>query len=414
MKSTQQRLFRTAFAVLFAVQLAFASNAQESPTHYVRSAPSGAQLRNLASIKGQVVRDVPAGGILAVYGQKAGFLDVEVPGGTKVWVFGRSLVETDVPGVLEVTRPRVAMRPLPNSEIASYPLPQYLDIGDRVWVISRDDPSKPMREDWIRVWSPPGTRAWVRAEETVALESGVSGEAEWKSAARTVLAARKPLSLKNDSAPPAVKAIPPIKTPIKPASSQETYEPASAEAHAAMAEGDRLFAAARTAASKDFGPARAAYERVLVLGSKGALATRAQNQLEQIRLFDELAEIKAEVVGRETARAEEAARFAREAEQARLRQNDPLIGRYQVRGWLEARPVLGEDTPLYLIRWAGEDQSEVISSDGRYDLSLYVGFEVGVIGGASRAPIPASVTRGRRPVQYDVLKLEVISGRGRN
>ncbi len=407
MKTTYQRLSAIAMAVLFVIPFASRANAQETPTHYVRAAQSGAQLRNLASKKGQVVLNAKAGGILAVYGQNAGFLDVEVPGGAKVWVFGRSLRETDVPGVLEVTRPKVAMRPLPVAEIRSYPMPQYLDVGDRVWVISRSDATKPLREDWIRVWSPPGARAWVRAEETVALESGAIGADLWKTAVRNVLAERKPLSLKPAPTDP-------IGTPVAPAATtQETYRPASAEAHAAMAEADRLFATARSLEAKDFGPARAAYERVLVLASKGALAARAQSQLDQIRLFDDLAKLKLEVTAAEQARAAEAARLERELEEARLRRSDPLVGRYQVRGWLEERRVLGEEEPLYFIRWAGEDKSELISTDGRYDLSLYVGFEVGVVGGASRAPIPASSTRLPRPVQYDVLKLEVISGRGR-
>jgi len=413
MKTTHQRLFGIAAAIMFVIQFSLSASAQESPTHYVRSAQRGAVLRNLASKKGQVVLEVPSGGILAVYGQNAGFLDVEVPGGTKVWVFGRSLSATDVPGVLEVTRPRVAMRPLPVSEIRSYPMPQYLDVGDRVWVIARNDATKPMNEDWIRVWSPPGARAWVRAEETLALKAGVSGTQAWKSSVREILEQRKPLSLKPAAMTPAAAPTLAAKTPNA-TQPQETFRPASVEANAAMAEADRLFAATRKLAVKDFGPARSAYERVLVLASKGPLAARAQAQLDQIKLFDDLAALRTEVEAADKARADEATRLAQELELARLRRSDPLVGRYQVRGWLEARPVIGEEAPLYIIRWAGEDQSELISSDGRYDLSLYVGFELGVVGGASRAPIPASVSNRRRPVQYDVLKLEVISGRGGN
>lgn len=399
-----------ALVAMFSASFAFA---QEAPTHYVRAAQRGAQLKNLASTKGQTVLDVPAGGLLAVYGQKAGFLDVEAPGGARVWVYGRSLKTTDVPGVLEVTRPRVAMRPLPNSEIRSYPLPQYLNVGDRVWVISRSDPSKSLGEDWIRVWSPPGARAWVRAEETVSLEAGANGADLWKSEMKSILAARKPLSLQPAAATSGNSGSK-ANSGITPTSTQKTYEPASAEANAAMAEADRLYAAARALEVKDFSQARAAYERVLVLAPKGALAERAQQQLEQIRLFDELASLKAEVELAESTRTEEAARLQRELEEARLRKSDPLVGRYQVRGWLESRRLLGEEEPVYFIRWAGEDSSELICSDGRYDLSLYVGFEVGIVGGASRAPIPASGGTKPRPVQYDIVRIEVISGRGRN
>lgn len=412
MKTTHQRLLGLATAVLFVIHFSLAASAQDSPTHYVNAAQRGATLRNLASKKGQPVLEVGAGGILAVYGQNAGFLDVEVPGGTQVWVYGRSLKTTDVPGVLEVTRPRVAMRPLPVSEIRSYPMPQYLDVGDRVWVIARNDTTKAMNEDWIRVWSPPGARAWVRAEETVALKAGVSGAQAWKSAVRKILDSRKPLSLKPAVVTPAAA---PVSTSMgSPKATQETFKPASAEAHAALAEADRLFMAARSLETKDFGPARAAYERVLVLAPKGSIAVTAQRQLDQIKLFDDLAKLRTEVEAAEATRSAEATRLESDLEEARLRRSDPLVGRYQVRGWLEARKMLGEDEPLYFIRWAGEDQSELISSDGRYDLSLYVGFELGVVGGASRAPIPASVTSNRRPVQYDVLKLEVISGRGSN
>ena len=136
---------------------------------YARVGTGGATARNLYDQQGLAVLEVPAGTVLAVHGERSGWLDVEVPGGFKVWVFGEYVRAASEAGTLQITGDHVRMRPLPSSGAESLPLRQHLSRGDRVRLIRRNNSSLDLRQDWVQIWSPAGARAWVRASETVAL-----------------------------------------------------------------------------------------------------------------------------------------------------------------------------------------------------------------------------------------------------
>ena len=408
------KLFTVLALVGIAAGPVWAQQRAAKPERYVVAGDAGAKLRNLADAGAKVVLDAQKGTVLAVYGERAGYLDVEAPGGVSCWVFGRSLRATGVPGVLEVTKNRVTMRPLPNSDITSYPLPQLLSSGDRVWVIARNDATKPLAEDWVNIWSPPGVRAWVKSTETGAIPAGKDGKSLWNDAAKKLLSARKPVDLSPKSNLPRVPeedVKQTATTGVVEASSQVSAS-AMQEARTLLIEADKLYDAARATNTADYGPARNAYERVLVLASTGHVADRARARLSEITAREELHAMKADHARAKEERAAERTRLEKELEEARLTRTDPLIGKFQSRGWLEKEERRGED-PVYTIHWAGMPQSEVVCASGRYDLELYVGFEIGIVGGASRAPVPASAGARPRPIQYEVMKVEVISGRGR-
>ena len=143
---------------------------------------------NLADKKGEVVLSVPADGILAVYSERAGYLEAEAPQNLEVWVYGKFVKPTTDPTLLEATE-TLLMRPLPSSEDKSFPLAQRLHRGERVRMIARADETKPFKEDWIKVYAPPGTRAWVLASDTTPIASGPDALAAWNSALKSAQAA---------------------------------------------------------------------------------------------------------------------------------------------------------------------------------------------------------------------------------
>src|SRR5258708_19499535 len=119
---------------------------------------------------------------MAVYSERAGWLEVEPASGMKVWIHGSFLKRTSIPGVVEIIASSVRMRPLPASDEKSFPLPMKLDKGERVRVIGRADANKRVEEDWIQVWSPPGARAFVAASDPVPLATGEDSPKAWPAA----------------------------------------------------------------------------------------------------------------------------------------------------------------------------------------------------------------------------------------
>jgi hypothetical protein len=151
-------------AILFAAS-SFASAAQDAPLRYVHAKDGGAKLYNLADKTSLEVGSVQGKTLLEVYAERAGYLSVDAPAGFEVWVFGEYVRPTQLAGTIEVTGDTVLMRPLPKSDPSAYPLEQRLHKGDRVKVVGRADPKKPLDKDWVRIVTPPGTRAWVLASD---------------------------------------------------------------------------------------------------------------------------------------------------------------------------------------------------------------------------------------------------------
>jgi hypothetical protein len=104
------------------------------------------------------VLDAPSATLLAVYSERAGWLEVEPASGMKVWVHGSFVKRTTTPGVVEITANNVRMRPLPSSDEKSFPLPTKLDKGERVRLIGRA-----RREEARRRGLDPGVVARRRA-----------------------------------------------------------------------------------------------------------------------------------------------------------------------------------------------------------------------------------------------------------
>src|SRR5688572_24781713 len=136
---------------------------KDQPLRYARVAVEGAAIRNLPDVKAKTIAQPAKGDLVAVYKEvSSGWLEVEVPGGFAVWVFGKYLEPTAEEGVYEVNGNAVNLRPGPSSDLSTdvtnFPLPQRLQAGDKLRLIALQDPAKPLAETWAQVWSPPGVR----------------------------------------------------------------------------------------------------------------------------------------------------------------------------------------------------------------------------------------------------------------
>lgn len=393
---------------------------------YARAGENGAKIYNLADKTSIAIGAVPAKGLLEVYGEKAGYLSVAAPGGMDVWVFGQYLRTTPVPGIVEVTGDGVFMRPIPKSDPSSYPLQQQLHKGDRLRVIGRNDATKALNEDWIRVVTPPGTRAWVLASDTVAVDAKEDVSKAWGEAVRASLEARPkfdltPAAAKTDATDATAKAAKadgaqPEAGAMKADAAKTDAAKGDAKPAAAPRSEDSFDAAQKMydAAAKDpnanWAPVRAAFERYVEKNPSGAFAEQARLQLQRIGLHEEIARIRNDQVMRESQRAE-----ALKAAQQRLAEanasKDPLGGKFQARGWIVREQVTPTETPRYVVYWAGTAQAEIVCSSGRYDLANFDQFEVGIVGAVLRPAVAATATTSARPARIDVTRVEVLGGR---
>lgn len=383
-----------------------ASAKQDAPRflRYVRAGATGARARNVYDKQGLVVLEVPAGGLLAVHGERSGWYEVEAPGGFSVWVWGQYLAPTADANVLQVSGANVNMRPLPSNDVSSLPLGQVLEKGDRVRVIGRKDASKPLSDDWVNVWSRAGVRAWVHASETEPLPSDVDGSARW---AKSVLEARPTIARDGDAA-----TLPSNGNQRDGQASTDELKAENKDVGRALADADALLAAARKleheGGTPDYVKARAAYEKVLTLAPTSATADVARGRIELCKGYAEAHELRAELERkRDTV---DAAVKKREVEMERARNRGVYEGRFGARGWLEERTLPG-DQVIYILRWAGDPHAELVCTSGRYDLSLFVDYELGINGNEIRGPVTAPTVELTRPRELDVTRLEVLAGR---
>jgi len=379
-----------------------------SKLRFVRAGPAGAKARNLYDAQGVVVLDLPADTILAVHGERSGWLEIEAPGGFQVWVFGEFIQPASEAGVLQITANDVRMRPLPSSGPESLPLRQLLAQGDRVRLIARHSPEKSLAQDWVQIYSPPGAHAWVRAEETVPLAAGVDGASLWAQA-----------SLEAKQRP----SIPVGSVGATPAGSTGSKGTSTASAPAAKPAGDgatsELLQKAESLLARErakeqqkgipsYAGVRAAYEEVLAAGPTPQEAELAQSRIAEVDAYSEAYKLRADLE-LERARREAALR-EREEKMKAAADRDVFEGRFDCRGWLERRQISGEEEPSYLLRWAGDQVAEVVCFSGRYDLSVFAGCELGVNGREVRGPLGGAIGVASRPRQIDVARLEVLAG----
>ncbi len=379
-----------------------ATAAQAAKLQYVKVGANGAQAKNLADAGAVSVLDLAPGALLAVHGERAGWLDVETPGGFKVWIFGAYVTPADQAGLLKITGNDVRMRPLPSNSTDSYYLRQTLDKGVQVRYIQRHDPSKSLDQDWVQVYSPPGARAWVDKAQTVALDAKEQGSALWAQAVR------------------ATKAEVATSAAAVAAGSAESKIPQTAQATGdvkaaaqTLKQADDLLAIERKKHEQRLQPnyaaVKSAYEQVLAHASVGSLAESARNKL---TLVDELSKAYQTEIDLEAERARRVAELSqREQAMEQARRRDSLEGRFDARGWLEKRQLPGQAEAVYVLSFAGASVAEVVCFSGRYDLEIFVGHELGVFGGQLRGALDGSLNEPSRPAQLDVRRIEVLAGR---
>lgn len=413
-----------------AVVVQEAGSAQESDSaaaaaarpvlRYVRVREGGVTARNLYDVKGVPVLEVSGGSLLAVYDERAGWLEVEVPGGFPVWVFGRFLRATGTPNVYEVTENTVLLRPNPGgAERPGFPLRQRLQAGDRVTVIGLEgggavDASIDLSKAWVNIWSPPGAGAWVQEARTEALGPDEDGAAQWRAAEVALLEA----ALARADGRGTVEAAAPVATGSTSGagstgdtgSTSATGRPAPvrepvadvARAREALVAARAKLAEERARPMPDWEAVRLAFEGVLALGPDPTTEVWARNELEKIELLAELAAVSTELRQRDQ-QQREALLQRQEDVWSQIEASHPFYGRFEQRGVLERFRAASGDVSYRIVR-VGEVQAELVSRSGRYDLELFVGAEIGVrgegLGNARFAPgIP----------QVDASRVEVLS-----
>jgi hypothetical protein len=382
---------------------ATAATAQETPKflRYVRAAAGGAKVRNIYDAQGVVIGDVEAGNVLAVHGERSGWLEVESAAGFSVWVYGEYLSPTTESGVLSVNGNDVRMRPLPSSGAESLPLRQQLQKGQKLRMLGRKDMSKPLAEDWVNVGSPVGTRGWVATAQTEALPEGSDGTALWGAA---VTAARKPMN-----GTPITTASTPQDGATTPANATVTTD--SKKISAALADADKQLAAARSAqeqgAPADYDAVKLAYEAILAMGPGEATAKLVQDRIELCTAYSDGAKLSVELERQK--QSIDAAMRKRQEEMARAARSQPFDGRFTARGRVEKATLPGETKPVYFVRFGGELVAELGCTSGRIDFSDYLGCEVGFNGTETRPAIKSTTAALNRPQLYDVTRLEIIA-----
>ena len=383
--------------------LPFTASAQaQAKLRYVQVGSSGATARNLYDAQGVAVRELEAGTVLAVHGERSGWLDAEAAGGFQVWVYGEFVSASTEPGLVRITGNGVRMRPLPSSGPESMPLRQQLHSGNQVRLIRRNDPSLALAKDWVQIWSPPGARAWVRASETGPLPAGSDGAKLWAGA---VAAAAK-----TASGPSAGGA------DVTPASA-----PAVARAGDAATAGDLLGRADALLTAErrkdeaggvpNYAVVLAAYDEVLGVVANGPTADLASSRRQLAESYADAYQIRMDLEEHRT--AIEAAAALRAAERERVGSSNPFEGRFEARGWLVRERIPGQQERAWMLRWSGDPVAEVLCSSGRYDLDLFEDYEVGIGGRVVRGPVAGAGETTVRPRRIDLSRIEVISGRPR-
>ena len=371
--------------------------AAQETVRYARVGAEGISVLNIPDGKGLPVKRIKAGGLMRVHRVSAAFAEVEVPGGLEVWVYGRYLKPVGVVGeggyseLMDVVGDGVNMRPRPEAITGHFPLGQRLKRGQRVRVIGRCNAELPAAEDWFHIFSPTGVRGWVRAKQmTVAGKpEGADWQAEW-----TAADALNAVTVMDKSGQQT------------PASTAGESDPVAQ----AMATAETLWSAARaerTAGNTNINWAavNTAFEEVVALDEQGAAGRLATERMLWIDAQQEVARLRLDLLEEHERRMAEAEALRDEMRLASLAR-DPLWGRFRSRGWLEKTKNAAGDE-LWRLIWGGSAVAEVGCSSGRYDLELFAGFEVGVMG-ATLAPATPSA-----PAYIDVTRIEVISSRYR-
>jgi len=416
---------------LVALALLVAGAAAQESQEYVR-AKAGAVLRNFQDPQGKEFLRPTEGALLRVHEKsrlsgsgdhEVVWLKVSAPAGLPVWVYGQYLDKTSVEGVLRVNANAIRMRPLPDSSVASYPIKDdKLFRGDRVQFIERNDPSTSWATDWVKVWSPSTAKVWVDAAQTTPEPNTSGATAEWQASARVLpvpVVASTPAAGGSNTVANSSSAGDPAASGAQdvipaPASAKR---PIPEEAYKSLAFGNTLLnkalALGQTAQVKDFDASIRAYKIVLDIAPGGStVASNATRQLQTAEAHAAAASVREGIVASEERRVREYDALREEQERVELA-STAHWGRFSGRGWVVSKTV-GRQITWYL-KWGGEIRFEVECRSGRYDLALFDGYEVGIIGSTIRDQSLATEERQALVAMLDVTRLEVISAgvRGR-
>jgi hypothetical protein len=382
---------------------------------YVR-AGTNAKLFNLPDPKGVVLTTAEKGTLLKVKEVRGTWLSVEPAGGIPVWIYGKYLIAADK-GSATVQGTNVRMRPLPSTSQDSYPLDQLLKGGETLKVLQRADETKPLEKDWVKVLAPAGTIGWMQASNA-ANQTVVDGAKAMETEHTAALAKLPLVTLPTTFATSTETTTTAATTATEKTATEqttaaekvETTPAAAAKTTSTFATAEQQYEAARAATTADWNAVKSAYEAYLAANPKGASADTARLRIEECELRLQIAAIESDKKLREQEREVQLTDAKRRLQAASLSQ-DPLWGRFQARGWLELDPYSDAKTPRYVLRFGGKTVAEVVCGTGRYDLSQYIGYELGVMGTITRGAIGEPGTTSARPMRLDTARLEVISGR---
>ena len=359
------------------------------PERYVRAGERGVTLLNLRDSAGQALFHVPAGGLLAVHSESAGWLGVDVPGGFPVWVYGRYLRPTQVPNVLEVTGNGINMRPLPSRDEGSFQIRSKLVRGDRVTQIGLDAPDKALAENWVQIISPEGAFGWVQSLDTVPLLRDERGEELWEQAEASLQTTVGALRRRSG-----------LDVGIQEAAAAVPLTPAG---EALVAVADRMSAEIEKPLP-DFDAVRAMLDEVHTLGPDAEGLVELERLSERLGFAEDLYRTRAEMEEIKLERRREAQRLQAQRLQE-IKPRDPLYGRFDLRGKLESlRDASGQVS--YVLRQGLHTSAQVECRTGRYELERFVGCDLGMVVAAIEDDSGALASE---LVLVDVQRMEVLS-----
>jgi SH3-like domain-containing protein len=376
-------------------------HAGRTALHYVRVREGGVTVRNIWDVQGVPLLDLPAGTLLAVYGERSGWLEVEAPGGFPVWVFGRLLTQTDREAVFEVTHNNVNLRPKPDPGPASFPLDRQLQAGDLVTAIELPADVAALDDTWVRIWTPPGVGAWVQASRTEAVGDGEDGALAWRQAEAALfeLASNNESQIATAAPPTAASA---DRTGTDRITVREASGRVDGRALEALAGARELLEEQRRSVVPDYGAVEEALRGVLALGPGPSTRQAVSQELDKLALLRSLAQVEARLAERE--RREREALLDLQAEQWGTTEAAFVPGRaFAERGVVEGFRTASGAEALRLSR-GGRVVAELDCAAGRYELSLFVGAEVSLTGSvAGRAALHDGVP------SVEVGRLEVLA-----
>ncbi len=360
--------------------------------------------RNFPDQNGSALATIAPGTIVRAYRSSSGtpvFREVEVAGGFPVWVYGAYLQQTDTEDVLMVTGSRVNMRPLPELSASAMALRSKLESGNRVKMLARANKSPLFHEDWIRVQAPASAKAWITDGALEPVDAAL-GRARWAEV-------NVPLP-----STPARRQVAGVSNASSSRASGAVASPVGGEVIADLAEADKAFQAAdalKATTSEAWQDVVDAYASVVDRAPKSSIThANATARMKDATMKLEVAVLRDELIAKRERRDEEV-RQIDEFLDHQKRRRSARWDRYEERGWLESRNVGGQKR-WYLV-FAGATVAEVRCMSERYQLDVFDGFEIGVIGHEVVPVVQATQSTLAEARVVDIQRIEVISAKGR-